>query len=219
MMRSTCLSILSLATLACSGGGEPADGQVPRSDASQEAVLLSESVEGEPCDILTTEMVAEVVGTPADDIRQTSMMSCNYFFGDDGVIIFFGVRVFDDVEGAVEHLAGLAEGMTGEELAAMWDDIVDRARERAGEDRTTAEAAEAVGGAAGAEMSEGIDFEPAPGLGDRAIWETGTSNATVQVANAVVDLQATTGEGVEADRELTRRVFEAVLEELRQRSR
>lgn len=216
MTRRISLALLVPVAIACSEAGDSAESPSSSSSSSGGVELFGESVEGEPCDLLTTEIVSETVSVPAEDIRQSSMISCNYFFGDDGMIFFFGVQVFEDVEGAIERLAATAEGVTAEELATMWDDIVDQARERV--EGREGGATEATGAAVAGEAAEAVTFEAAPGLGDRGVWETGTSSATVQVANAVIRLQATTGGGLEADRELARQLVDAVVEHLRQRN-
>jgi hypothetical protein len=213
-----------LLLVACGGGGgdtspggDAAGEGNPPTAATASGPLFDRSVGDLSCEVLTPELVSGVLGVPAAELRQTSVMgACNYRWSG-GTAGMTSLRVFDDVPRAVRFFEDSNREMSPEEVARAMEAIGEEMERRTATGEVTREQAEigrevAAGAGAAAATAR---LEVVEGVGDRALYDgtarsttlpgagtitTVASQATVVLTNALftVEVNAWRADGAEA---------------------
>lgn len=181
---------------ACGGAAADADAEPTTSAAAGEA-RFAESLEDEPCAVVTKETVAAVFDIPAGEITADSGMFCTYEWEGGGRTVDVTVHinsVAEDAERAASRFASATRGMSGADLDRAVDDIKQRAAE-SGELKGDGarEAAGAVTASVGSDR--GIQFEDVEGVGDEArlALTVGAGDLWVRVGNLIFTVSAYSG--------------------------
>lgn len=212
----------TLLLVACGGGGGDAAAGGPGAEASSARTssapgpLFDRSVGDLSCEVLTPELVSGVLGVPAADLRQTSVMgACNYRWSG-GTAAMTSLRVFDDAARAVRFFEDAYREMSPEEVARAMEAIGTEMERRTATGEVTREQAaigrEVTAGAGAAAAT--ARYEAVQGLGDRAVYDgtvrsaplpggagtvtTAASQATVVVANALFTVEVNAWQAADA---------------------
>ncbi len=157
----------------------PSDGDAAdaATSDSKPAALLDESLETKPCDVLTDEMVAGVLGVDKAALTKSSYMKshCAYATEDDLEISINFIRVAENIDDATKRFDNAYKGMSPEEvkkaMAAIDAELDKKAAKDKAEgaaDPVDAKKAEPVADAMGGAFAAGFTYEDVPGVGDAA---------------------------------------------------
>lgn len=155
---------------------ESSDPTGDRADASTSTVgsaLFDESIEDEPCTVLTPALLSEVVGVPAADLEQREMMGVCAYSWEGGEASLGRLAVHESAGQAQQRFEQTYRQITPEErerAAEAMRESLERRRE-AGE--LTDEQARMAGGLA--DMAGGVaqttEYEPVSDIGDQAVYD------------------------------------------------
>ena len=207
--RSSCAALLTVLTAAllvlagCGGQNGAADSAEGAAEASAGA-RFAESLEDEPCTLLTPEVVSEVYGMPAAELEVSEYAGCDYSWNDSEMSIA-SIEVYENDESARSSFEASTRNMSAEEV----DEATGR-MEEPGATRSAAVAGEALGETA---FSGGIQHDPVDGVGDDAAFYHTT--LTVLKGNVTFNVEAyPPGADEAAKRDLAIRLARAVAEHM-----
>lgn len=183
------------AELAATDAAIMADANVARFD---------ESLEDDPCAVVTKQQVADAFGVPLTEIEQSSISTCEYEWeggAEDNLNVEIYIHdVFDSVTAATTHFNNATRSMSGAEVASAMGkikgELEDSGKVDAEGQRKSAEGVTSIFGA------DGFTFVDVPGVGDQARFDTGTGELNVRVDNLYFSISAYRGPGMEMPDEL-----------------
>lgn len=165
-----------------------------------EAAKFDKEMRKKACEILTAEMVAEVLEVNAADLKQMKIMGCSYNWSEDGQTVearFGSIRVHDDTARAKKWFANATKGMTAKEVEEAMAKVAERAKKD--ERIDTEEKKAAVGSIAKSAGKMGaITFEDVDGVGDEARLNTGDGDLWVRKGNMTFTVAAYKGKELQA---------------------
>lgn len=159
---------------ADAGASEAAAGETAAGKAAEaKAELFDESMKTKPCELLTANMVAGVLGVDEGGLTQSSPMKgmCSYATDDDTSIMIGFITVRDDLDKATEYFDNAYKGMSPEEVEkamAAIEKELDKQVEEGKVEAPDAKKAEPVKDAVGGAFAAGFKYEDVEGVGDAA---------------------------------------------------
>ena len=165
---------------AAEGGSDAKDpakadassGDAPAGETAEKA-LFDESLKTKPCELLTAEMVAGVLGVDKGSLTQSSPLKsmCSYATENDTSIMIGFIEVRDDLDKATKYFDNAYKGMSPEEVKeamAAIDKELDKQVDEGKVKVPDGKKAEPVKGAIGDAFAAGFKYEDVEGVGDAA---------------------------------------------------
>jgi hypothetical protein len=199
------LSILF--TLAACGEGDAGDGPA-RVEAPETAVTFEpQSLRDAGCEVLTLEVVADVLGADPQDILQIPMGSSCFYDWNDNKVGLLTLTVLNSAENARSSFIAIHGDHSAEDIARAREALDSAVEERVQQQQMTVEQGETAAGLSGmvADIVATTVHEPIGGIGDRASYDgtvrtmqmpyfgevvTVESSASVQLGNVLYTIEA-----------------------------
>lgn len=210
---------LALLTLAAGCGGSGDEPSAESSPARASGPLFAESVEEEPCAILTPEDVAAATGVPGSDIEQRAMGGvCLYSWRaaetrSRGDLNVMGFDVHESLERARQNYDRYTRDVTAEEAREGMAQLEERLDEKAAEEGMSDTERAAASSLTGAIEVGDVTHQRFDGIGSAASLSS-EGALRILYGNVVVWIAGSTGDNLPHDAEVAREVARRVVANL-----